>query len=85
MQPNTSLPDKRAFLQPILDGIEPGWEIVQPTKTDPANIDALCIFRKPNENKEARVEIPTSYFADDDQRHNIKPLVEFAIRNAAVK
>ncbi len=77
------LPDKRAILQPILDGIEPGWEIVKPTKTDPVNIDALCIFRKPSENKEARAEIVNSYFQDADQQYKIKTLVETAIKAAS--
>ena len=85
MQHNTSSLDKRSILQPILDGIEPGWEIVKPTKTDPANIEWLCIFRKPSENKEARAEIDNTYFQDADPQHKIKPLVEDSIRNATVK
>ena len=80
-----SLPDKRAILQPILDDIESGWTIVRPSSLNPKDIEIGCIFQKPDENKEARVRIPNAYFPDADQRHNIKPLVEVAIRNATVK
>ena len=79
----TTLPDKRAILQPILDGIEPGWTIVKPSPLNPTDIESECIFQKGD--KEARTEIPSTYFRDADQRHKIKPLVEDAIRNAKVK
>lgn len=80
-----SLPDKRAILQPILDDIESGWTIVRPSSLNPKDIEIGCFFQKTDENKEARVRIPNAYFQDADQQHNIKPLVEVAIRNATVK
>ncbi len=80
---NDPLPDKRVILQPILDEIESGWTIVKPSSLDPTDIEAECIFQKGD--KEARTEIHSTYFRDADQRHKIKPLVEFAIRNATVK
>ena len=80
-----SLPDKRAILQPILDDIESGWTILRPSSLNHKDIEIGCIFQKPDVNKEARVRIPNTYFQDAKQRHNIKPLVELAIRNATVK
>ncbi len=38
--------DKRAILQPILDAIEPGWEIIKPLPEDRADIEILSIFQK---------------------------------------
>ena len=85
MQHSTPLPNKRVILQPILDEIESGWTIVMPSQLNPKDIEIGCFFQKTDENKEARVRIPNAYFQDADQRHNIKPLVEVAIRNATVK
>ncbi len=43
--------DKRAILQPILDGIEPGWELIKPLKEDPADLEHLSVFQNSDENK----------------------------------
>ncbi len=80
----TTLPDKRAILKPILDGIESGWTIVKPSPLNPTDVEGECIFQKGG-SKEARVQIPNTYFQDADQRHKIKPLVEVAIRNAKMR
>ena len=82
---DTSLPDKRAILQPILDEIEPGWTIVKPSPLNPTDVEEECIFQKRDDHKEAQVGIPNRYFQDADQRYKIQPHVESAINNAKVK
>ncbi len=80
----TTLPDKRAILQPILDEIESGWTIVKPSRLTPTDVEEECIFQKGG-SKEARVRIPNTCFQDVYQRHKIKPLVEEAIKNAKMR
>jgi len=75
--------DKRAILQPILDAIEPGWEIIKPFPEDRADIESLSVFQKPDENKEIKVAIPDYYFYSGEQ-HRIRPFLEQEIRNAKV-
>lgn len=72
--------NKRQVLEDILQRIEPGWEIAKLSPLDPTDPDYLCIFQKPAEYKEARVEIPTSWF-DDRELLKIEQSVRAAIRN----
>ena len=36
--------DKRKALQPVLDSIEKGWQIVKPSRLTPDNLETECIF-----------------------------------------
>ena len=75
--------DKRAILQPILDGIEPGWELIKPLKEDPADLEHLSVFQKSDENKVIKVPIPDYYFNFGEQ-HRIRTFLEQEIRYAKV-
>jgi hypothetical protein len=74
--------NKRAFLRPILDRIEDGWEIRKPPSSDPGDADYLCIFIHPKTGREARTAIPTNWFRDAGLFPEIELAVRMAIRNA---
>ena len=75
-------PNKRAFLRPILDRIEDGWEIRKPSASDPGDADYVCIFIHPKTGREARTAIPTNWFRDAGLFPEIELAVRMAIRNA---
>ena len=79
----TALPNKREILENILNEIEPGWWIKKPSPADPYDVEYLCIFQKPSENKEAEAWIPNALFWGNDAAP-IKQTVVAAIRNAKV-
>jgi hypothetical protein len=37
--------DKRKALQPVLDSIEKGWQIVKPSPLNPNDLETECIFQ----------------------------------------
>lgn len=77
-------PNKRAFLRPILDRIEDGWEIQKPSAANPTDADFLCEFLHPRTGRQVRVAIPTNWFRDAGLHPEIELVVRVAIRNATV-
>ena len=61
-----TLSNKRAVLQAILDKEDDLWIIMKPSRNDPADPEDLCIFQSPHRWKEARVEIPMSWVANQE-------------------
>jgi len=61
-----TLSNKRAVLQAILDKEDDLWIIMKPSRNDPADPEDLCIFQSPRRWKEARVEIPMSWVANQE-------------------
>jgi len=60
------LPNKREILQSILDKEDELWIIMKPSRADPTDPEDLCIFQNPGRYKEARVEIPLSWFLNQE-------------------
>jgi hypothetical protein len=74
--------DRRKRLQEILDGIEKGWVVVEPTaQADESN---WCLFQKPDERKEASAGVPRQWF-DDGEDDRIMRTIRAALSNAVVK
>ena len=76
-----TLPNKRQILQSIIDKENDDWIIMKPSRNDPTDPEYLCIFQNPAEYKEARVEIPTPWFIDE-QFAKIESAVLDAIQHA---
>jgi hypothetical protein len=78
----SATPNKRAFLRPILDRIEEGWEIRKPAAAEPFDPDYVCIFIHPSTGREARTAIPTNWFRDSGLFPEIELAVRMAVRNS---
>jgi hypothetical protein len=76
-----TLPNKRAVLQSILDKEDGLWIIMKPSRNDPADPDDLCVFQNPGKWREARVDIPMSWFVNQEFE-KIENAVLDAIENA---
>ena len=61
-----TLPNKREVLQSILDKEDDPWIIMKPSRNDPTDPEDLCVFQNPARWKEARVEIPISWFLNQE-------------------
>jgi hypothetical protein len=61
-----TLPNKRELLQSILDQQDDLWIIMKPSRNDPIDPEDLCVFQNPGRWKEARVEIPMSWFLNQE-------------------
>ena len=72
-----ALLNKRQILQSILDKQEDLWIIMKPSRNDPTDPDELCVFQSPGQWKEARTEIPISWFLDRELGK-----IETAVRDA---
>lgn len=72
-----ALPNKRKILQSILDEEDDLWIILKPSRNNPSDPETLCVFQNPGQWKEARAEIPTSWFIDPE----LEKIVA-AVRNA---
>jgi hypothetical protein len=60
------LPNKREVLQSILDKEDDLWIIMKPSRNDPTDPENLCVFQNPGRWQEARVEIPMSWFLNQE-------------------
>jgi len=74
---------KREILQAILDKEEELWIIMKPSRFNPTDPDDLCIFQNPAEHKEARIEIPNSWF-ENREFQRIEEAVQTALQNAQI-
>ena len=54
--------DKRKALQPVLDSIEKGWQIVKPSPLNPDNLETECIFQHTAGHKEVKLAIDNGLF-----------------------
>ena len=67
-----TLPNKREVLQSILDQQDDLWIIMKPSRNDPIDPEDLCVFQNPGRWKKARVEIPMSWFLNQELEKNRK-------------
>lgn len=74
-------PNKREVLQTIIDKEDGLWIIMKPSRSDPADPEDLCVFQNPRRWTEARVDIPTSWFMNQEFE-KIESAVLDAIENA---
>jgi len=55
--------DKRKALQPVLDSIEKGWQIIKPSPLNPDNLETECIFQhRAAGHEQVRIVIDNSLF-----------------------
>ncbi len=55
--------DKRKALQPVLDSIEKGWQIIKPSPLNPDDLETECIFQHGAAGHEqVRIVIDNSLF-----------------------
>ena len=55
--------DKRKALQPVLDSIEKGWQIVKPSPLNPYDFETECIFQhRAAGHEQVRIVIDNSLF-----------------------
>src|SRR5262245_16429433 len=55
--------DKRKTLQPVLDSIEKGWQIVKPSPLNPDDLDTECIFQhRAAGHEQVKIVIDNSLF-----------------------
>ena len=78
-----TLPNKRKILEAIIDEQDDFWIITKPSRNNPTDSDYLCVFQNPAEYKEARVEIPTAWFMDE-QVDKIQGAVWHAMKSAEI-
>ena len=78
-----TLPNKREILESIINEQGDFWIIMKPSRNNPTDPDYLCVFQNPAEYKEARVEIPTAWFTDE-QFDRIQSAVWHAIKFAEI-
>jgi hypothetical protein len=74
-------PNKREILQSILDEEDDLWIIMKPSRNNPTDPEQLCVFQNPGQWKEARAEIPTSWFLNREFE-KIETAVRHAIEHA---
>jgi hypothetical protein len=78
-----TLPNKRDILQSILDTQDDLWIVMKPSLKNPTDADYLCVFQSPRQYKEARVEIPTTWF-QNREFDKIEGAVRDALEHAEV-
>jgi len=74
-------PNKREILQSILDQEEDLWIIIKPSRLNPSDPDELCVFQSPSQYKEAKIEIPISWF-ENRELSKIEQAVKEALQKA---
>jgi hypothetical protein len=72
---------KRDKLQKILDDVEPGWLIVEPSSKDPDDIESRCIILNHLTHKSIEISVDPKWFEDDQNLVEVKNLVQYAISN----
>jgi putative phosphoribosyl transferase len=78
---NRELPNKREMIQAIIDEEEEPWVIMKPSRQDPADTAALCIFENPAEQTQAKAEIPIAWFQKQELQR-IKEAIRQSLRHA---
>jgi putative phosphoribosyl transferase len=78
---NRELPNKREIIQAVIDEEEEPWVIMKPSRQDPANSEALCIFENPAEQTQAKAELPIAWFQNQELQR-IKEAIRQSLRHA---
>ena len=73
-------PNKREMIQAIIDEEPEPWVIMKPSRQDPIDPEALCIFENPAEQTQARAEIPL----ENHDLEKIKEAIRQSLRHAQV-
>jgi hypothetical protein len=76
-------PNKREMIQAIIDEEPEPWVIMKPSRQDPVDPEALCIFENLAEQTQARAEIPLEWFQNQELQ-KIKQAIQQSLRHAQV-
>jgi len=76
--------NKRAMIQTVIDDEPEPWIIMKPSRENPADPEALCIFENPAEQTQARAEIPLAWF-QNHELDKIKRSIQESLRLATVR
>jgi hypothetical protein len=71
------------MIQAIIDEEPEPWVIMKPSRQHPVDPEALCIFKNPAEQTQARAEIPFEWFQNQDSE-KIKQAIQQSLRHAQV-
>ena len=78
---NSGLPNKREIIQAVIDEEEEPWIIMKPSRQDPTDPEAVCVFENPAEQTQAKVEIPVAWFKNRELQ-KIKKAIQQSFRHA---
>jgi putative phosphoribosyl transferase len=78
---NTELPNKREIIQAVIDEEEEPWIIMKPSRQDPTDQEAVCVFENPAEQTQAKAEIPAAWFQNRELQ-KIKEAIQQSLRHA---
>jgi hypothetical protein len=74
---------KREILQDIIDDVEEPWIIMKPSRFDPADSDSLCVFENPEQQIQAKTDIPSAWF-ENAEVEKIKEAVHRSLERGEV-
>ena len=77
----SELPNKREIIQAVIDEEEEPWIIMKPSRQDPTDQEAVCVFENPAEQTQAKVEIPVTWF-ENRELQKIKMAIQQSLRHA---
>lgn len=72
------------MIQAVIDEEQEPWIIMKPSRQNPTDPDALCIFDNPAEQTQARAEIPLVWF-QNRELEKIKEAIQQSLRHGEVK
>ena len=75
--------NKREILQAIIDDVQEPWIIMKPSRFDPTDSDPLCVFENPEEQIQAKTEIPPAWF-ENAELEKIKAAVHRSLEKGEV-
>ena len=78
------LPNKREMIEAVIDEEPERWIIMKPSRQEPMDREALCIFENPAEDTQARVEIPFDWF-QNRELEKIKQAIQRSLRDAQIQ
>ena len=78
------LPNKREMIEAVIDEEPEPWIIMKPSRQEPMDREALCIFENPAEDTQARVEIPFVWF-QNRELEKIKQAIQRSLRDAQIQ
>lgn len=75
--------NKREILQAIIDDVQEPWIIMKPSRFDPTDSDSLCVFENPEQQIQAKTDIPQAWF-ENAELEKIKAAVHRSLENGEV-
>ena len=75
--------NKREILQAIIDDVQEPWIIMKPSRFDPTDSDSLCVFENPEQQIQARTDIPQAWF-ENAELEKIKAAVHLSLESGQV-